>query len=183
MDKERFKGFLRLSLAHHPLCWHYRKHTVRVGNVSLCLGCTAFYSGIILSIILALTLRMNRMDWETLIAIATFLYLPTILRLVNTPLFNSDKRGPRFLYRLLLGVGVGIGIVSIMKAPNVFIGIVQIILGLGLYLGISLKRIFFKDFYKECEDCTFSPSSECPGFAPFHLRSRKHLKTQDFKEI
>ncbi|MHA1226743.1 MAG: hypothetical protein ACTSPV_08395 [Candidatus Hodarchaeales archaeon] len=181
MNKERFKGFLRLSLAHHPLCWHYRKHTIRIRNVSLCLGCTAFYSGVILSILLAWALQMYKIEWETLIAIATILYLPTILRLINIPLFNSDKRGLRFSYRMMLGVGVGVGVISILKAPNVFVGFIQIILGLGLYLGISLKRIIFKDFYRECEDCTFSPSSKCPGFAPFHLRPRKNIGAQDFK--
>ena len=46
------------------------------------------------------------------------------------------------------------------------------VLGIGLYSMISYRRLKSGnsgDFLSECQDCSFTPSPECPGYAPFHL--------------
>jgi predicted membrane chloride channel (bestrophin family) len=67
-----------------------------------------------------------------------------------------------------LGLGVAIGIISITIAPSVPIIVVQIVLGIGFYSGISYNR--FKKTPKTwdtlCETCLFTRSVECPGMAP-----------------
>jgi hypothetical protein len=169
MKRERFRGFIKLSLAHHPLCWHYRPHTIRFKNVAFCLGCTGFYSGIIIGIIFIISSGLHQLNWEELVTMAIFTFLPTLLRLLNFKLFNSKQRGLRFVFRWLLGVGVAIGLFSIFKAPNQIIGLIQIGLGIGLYSIISYRRIRSGNFWQECQDCSFNPSPDCPGFSPFHL--------------
>jgi len=50
--------------------------------------------------------------------------------------------------------------------------LLQFLLGIGLYAGIGLKRVFGKNVMDECNDCSFSPSWECTGFSPFHIKPR-----------
>jgi hypothetical protein len=97
------------------------------------------------------------------------MFLPTILRLLEIPLFTSEKKSLRLVFRWLLGFGVAIGIISIVKAPHVLIGLTQFLLGVGLYLGIGINRIRSKDLWFECKDCTYPMSINCPGFSPFNL--------------
>lgn len=172
LSKLRLKGFLKFSLSHHPLCWQYRNHTIRIRGFSFCLGCTAFYFGFFIGFLLIIFIHLNRFNWEELVIIAIILYLPTIFRLFRFPIFNTTQKGLRFLYRFFLGVGVVVGLISIFKASNIFIGLLQFLLGIGLYAGIGLKRVFGKNVMDECNDCSFSPSWECPGFSPFHIKPR-----------
>ena len=169
MKRERYKGFIKLSLAHHPMCWHYRLHTFRFRNVALCLGCTGFYSGTIIGILFIFMSGINRLNWEELVTVATIMFLPAILRLLRIEPFNSKRREYRIIFRWLLGVGVVVGIFSIFNAPNQVIGLIQIVLGIGLYSIISYRRIKSGNYWSECQDCSFNPSPECPGFAPFYL--------------
>ena len=178
MVNKRFLGFLHLSIAHHPLCWHFRNHTIRINNLHLCLGCTGFYSGFIIGFLIILFSSINQLAWEFLIFIGLVLYIPTILRLLNLPFFNSSRKDLRIFFRLLLGLGVTIGLVSIFKAPNYLLSGIQILLGIGLYFGIGIKRALSKDLWMECEECTFSPSPYCPGFIPFKLREEKVKEPQ-----
>ncbi len=176
MNKEQFKGFVRLSLAHHPTCWQYRLHTIRIKNVAVCLGCTGFYSGMIIVFLFMMITGLHRMDWEILVLLASIFFLPTILRLLKIKPFISKQRKYRFVFRWLLGAGVTIGLFSIFSAPNRVIGLLQIVLGISLYAIISLKRIRSGNFWEECQDCSFNPSSSCPGFEPFYLPRRSTKK-------
>ncbi len=169
MKKERLKGFVKLTLAHHPLCWQFESHTFRVCGIILCLGCTGFYTGVLIGVLIIMIGRVFQLDWFTLVGIATVLLLPTIFQLIKIPFFSSEQKSFRFLFRWLLGIGVAIGLLSIVKAPHVLIGSIQFILGFGLYLGIGINRIRSKDMWIECQNCTYIMSTGCPGFAPFHL--------------
>ena len=172
LNKIRLKGLLKLSFSHHPVCWQYRNHTIRIKGLYFCLGCTAFYFGCFIGILLIICLPLNRFSWEELVIIALILYLSTIFRIFQFPIFKTTQKGLRFLYRFLLGLGVVIGFFSIFKASNLFIGLLQFLFGVGLYIGIGLKRVFNKDLMNECNDCSFSPSWECPGFSPFHIKPK-----------
>jgi hypothetical protein len=46
---------------------------------------------------------------------------------------------------------------------------IQILLGLGLYMGITIARIKDPDAWKECESCTYTRSSNCFGFKQFYF--------------
>ncbi len=180
MKKERFKGFVKLSLAHHPLCWQFRPHTIHIDGIVLCLGCTGFYSGILIGTLIIIFGSFFQFDWFSLVSIATIFALPTIFRLLKIPLFVSAKKSLRFLFRWLLGIGVSIGLISVIRAPNLVIGLVQFVLGFGLYLGIAFNRIRSKDMWTECQNCSHTMSLDCPGFAPFYPRneSREEIKNQ-----
>ncbi|MFW9928829.1 MAG: hypothetical protein ACFFD1_05525 [Candidatus Thorarchaeota archaeon] len=164
-----WKGFLKLTLAHHPLCFQYKSHVLRVGPVSLCLGCSGFYSGFFLSLILVFLGLFNRFSWEVLVIVSFVLYLPTILRIIKIPIFSSEKKTHRFIWRFLLGFGVGTGLLSITIAPNIFYQLIQLLLGFGLYIGLTLARIYDKDAWKECESCTFTRGRTCFGFKQFYF--------------
>ncbi len=170
MVNKRLLGILHLSIAHHPLCWHYRNHLIRIKGIGFCLGCTGFYSGLVLGIMILFFSEIEKFGWSYLILIAMVLFVPTILRLVDLPLFNTNRKDLRLIYRILLGFGVAIGFISIFKAPNIIIGTSQFIIGMGLYLSIGLRRVLSKDSWKECEECGYSPSPYCPGFIPFNMK-------------
>ena len=171
MRKEPLVGLLRLSLAHHPLCWHYRHHTIRFGSIALCLGCTGFYTGMLAGTLIVFFERIDRLEWVELLVVAIALFLPTFFRMANLPAFRTMRRSPRFVYRWLLGISVVIGLISIFKAPNLLFSLGQIVLGVVFLIVINLKRARSYDTWTECQECTFIPSFECPGFSPFHLGS------------
>lgn len=178
MSNRRLLGLFHLSIAHHPLCQYYQNHVIRVNHLALCLGCTGFYSGLGIGIFILLISNMKHFVWEILVFIALILYTPTILRLLNFPLFNSSRKSFRFIYRFLLGLGVSVGFFSILIVPNFFLGIFQFFLGVCLYLSIGIKRILSKDVWNECKNCSFSPSPDCPGFIPFKLQKNKLKESQ-----
>ena len=151
MTKERLFGLLKLSLAHHPLCWQYRNHTIKIFNVKFCLGCTGFYSGFFIgSIIILFTSFFSNNSWVELVLLSTILYLPTMLRLINIPLFNTPNKQLRLTYRFLLGFGISTGLLSIYVASNIFVQIVQFLMGVGLYAGLTIHRAKNKDLFQEC---------------------------------
>jgi hypothetical protein len=170
MKIERLKGFVKLSLAHHPLCEHFRSHTLQIGGINLCLGCSGFYGGILIGIlVIVISWNLTRIEWFSLVVISTVMLLTTIFRLMNIPFFSTKRKSLRLLFRLLLGFGVAIGLVSLVIVPNVLIGLIQFLLGMGLYLGIGINRIRSKDMWIECQDCLHTISINCPGYTPFHL--------------
>lgn len=178
MVNKRLLGILHLSIAHHPLCWQYQNHLIRIKEIGFCLGCTGFYSGLVIGFLIILFSNIKLLEWEFLILIGLILYIPTILRLLNLPFFNSSKKTLRLIYRFLLGLGVTIGLVSIFKAPNYLLSVIQFLVGVGLYFSIGIKRALSNDLWMECEECTFSPSPYCPGFIPFKLREEKVKEPQ-----
>ena len=169
MKYERLKGIVKLSLAHHPICRHFRSHTLQIDGVFLCLGCTGFYSGIFIGILIIVLYGFFSINWFSSVIITTAMFSPTIFRLMKIPFFTTEKKSLRFLFRWLLGCGVAIGLVSIVNAPHVLIGVIQFSLGVGLYLGIGINRIRSRDMWFECQNCSYTPSTDCPGFSSFHL--------------
>ncbi|MHA2345143.1 MAG: hypothetical protein ACXACP_00350 [Candidatus Hodarchaeales archaeon] len=165
---EKVKGFLRYSLAHHPTCWQYREHLIRVNGWSLCLGCTGFYSGFIIGLIVIFLGFLQAFGWTELIILAIFLYLATFLRLANVPFFNSSSRKLRISFRGLLGIGIAVGLYSITIAPSFEIQIFQVLLGITFYGIISFKRVKTgpKEWDTLCESCTFTRNTNCPGMNP-----------------
>ncbi|MHA2224382.1 MAG: DUF2085 domain-containing protein [Candidatus Hodarchaeales archaeon] len=167
MRFERLIGLVKLSLAHHPICYLYRNHTLQIKNFTLCLGCTGFYSGCFVGIFILIFGKISTFGWWTMVIVAAIMAIPTIFRLMNVPIFSSQDKRLRFVFRWLLGIGVVIGFMSIFIAPNLYIGVIQFFLGLATYIGISLKRVLSDDLWNECQDCSFIRAPDCPGFAPF----------------
>ena len=165
---EKLKGFLHYSLAHHPICWQYREHLIRVKGWSLCLGCTGFYSGFIFGAIVIFLGFLQHILWIELIILAILLYLPTMLRLAKVLIFDSTNRKLRIGFRGLLGLGIAVGLYSIIVAPYFEIQLLQVLIGVTFYGIITIKRI--KNGTKEwdalCETCTFSRNAQCPGMEP-----------------
>ena len=162
MTRERLFGLMKLSLAHHPLCWQYRNHTLKIFNTKFCLGCTGFYLGFFFgSVIIFLSSIFSNYSWSELVLLSTVLYLPTIFRIIKLPLFNSNNKKLRFVFRFSLGFGITTGILSIFKTRDLIIQIIQITLGISLYIGLTIQRVLDKDAYKECETCSFTRSSSC----------------------
>jgi hypothetical protein len=108
-------------------------------------------------------------SWEGLLALSFFFYVPTMLRLLKIKYFNTTRKFSRFSMRFLLGLGIATGLLSILIAPNIFFQIIQILLGLGLYMGIAIARIKDPDAWKECETCTYTRSNLCFGFRQFYF--------------
>jgi phosphatidylserine synthase len=173
MTKERLFGLLRLSLAHHPVCWQYRNHTIKIFSIKFCLGCTGFYSGLsIATAMIFFTSLFSNFSWFDLVLLSFVFYLPTILRILSIPLFKTSNKHSRIFFRFLLGFGVVTGLLSIFIMSDIIIQIFQILLGLGLYSALTVQRIKNKDLFKECETCSFERSHFCPGFRPFYPKEQ-----------
>ncbi len=164
----RITGFLRYSLAHHPVCWQFRDHLIRVGGWSLCLGCTGFYGGFIAGIGLIVFGGLSTFSWFELIVLAFILWIPTLLRLGNLMFFNTARKGYKFVFRVLLGVGIAVGVYSIFIAPSLIIQITQILIGILFYSGLTINRIRKgpQEWDRLCEACTFTRNNYCPGLKP-----------------
>jgi len=122
-----------------------------------------------------------RLLWEELVIIATTLFIPTILRLLHIKPFNSKQRTLRFIFRWLLGIGVTVGIFSIFNSPNQYIGFIQLVLGIGLYSMITFRRLQSEhsgNYWFECQECSFTPSPECPGYSPFYMAKKSAKKVE-----
>jgi uncharacterized membrane protein len=165
---EKIMGFLRYSLAHHPVCWQYREHLLKVKGWSLCLGCTGFYSGLFLGGFVIFLGLLRDVDWLELIILAIILYLPTMLRLADVRGFNSSNRKLRISFRGLLGVGIAVGIYSILFAPSFEIQALQILIGMAFYTLITFQRIKngTGKWDALCDTCSFNRNANCPGMEP-----------------
>lgn len=167
----RLKGFIRYSLAHHPICWQYRNHLIKFKGWYFCLGCTGFYSGFLAGIVLIFGGLFSKISWINLIFIAIIFWIPTILRLVNIKYFNTPKRSLRLIFRFLLGIGIALGIYSIFFAPTPLLQIIQILIGLLFYGIITVYRVRNgpQEWNRLCETCTFTRSKSCPGLSPLFI--------------
>ncbi|MFX0211865.1 MAG: hypothetical protein ACFFDT_38170 [Candidatus Hodarchaeota archaeon] len=104
MKLERLKGFVKFSLAHHPLCVQLRPHTIQIGGINLCLGCTGFYGGISIGIlVVVITWNLFRLEWLSLVVISTVMFLPTILRLINIPFFFYKEKISKIIIPIIIG--------------------------------------------------------------------------------
>lgn len=142
---------------------------IRVRSWSFCLGCTGFYSGLLVGIMVGFFVIPAPLDWSILIGIAVFLAMPSIARLIGMPPFSSSSRLPRFAFRVLLGCSVGLGIYSISIAPSIATKLIQVAIGIVVYLAIGFHRVRNAGAWNEiCDTCSFERSVHCPGMRPFH---------------
>ena len=114
---QRRKGYLRLLLAHHPLCGFFEGDTYNIGKLKLCKGCTAGYSGIyitiylfIVSLIPAFLLIKSIQQYLIIVLIAGFI---TILYEIQ-----PKRIIPRFPIRLMLGILFVVSIRTIIQLAN-----------------------------------------------------------------
>ena len=159
-------GFLKMSLAHHPLCYFYRHDVIRVPffrSYPLCLGCTGVYSGM-LFMLLDIFAGFFHPNWNLAIEVFFVCMIPTFIRFFIT--IPKKMKLLRFATRFLLGLAVGIGLFSLEIAPNVFLLILQLFIGILIYLLLARQRA--KDPYPECIPCSFNPSKACPGSSIFY---------------
>ncbi len=168
ISKLKVSSFIRYSLAHHPICWQFRDHIINIKGIRLCLGCTGFYTGFFLGLLVGYIWLVDRLAWLYFIMFALFLWIPTIFRLMNVPFFTTTNRRLRFLFRWLLGIGIGIGVISILVAPSVGFQVLQVIIGLLFYIGMTIKRVKggLRDWDALCNTCTFTRNLNCPGMGP-----------------
>lgn len=68
-------------VAHHPTCKYWSNHLIRVGPLSLCLGCTALAMGLVAGVATLVALRDSWPDQELLFLLGLGLYLPTLLQI------------------------------------------------------------------------------------------------------
>ncbi|HKZ41978.1 MAG TPA: hypothetical protein VJ044_13520 [Candidatus Hodarchaeales archaeon] len=102
--------------------------------------------------------------WETAALTALVLMLPTVVRLFFD--LDSGRKWLRFASKLLLGLGVGLGIYSILLSTDILIQLFQLTFGIAVYAGIAYRKS--KNPYPECGPCSYNPSRVCPGIGPFY---------------
>lgn len=160
------KGLIKLIISHHPSCNFYDNHVIkipRLKNYPFCLGCSGFYPSMILALILSFFGILGK-EWGFLVVISLFFFFPTVIRFFIV--IPSKRKVLRFVSKIFLGLGVGIGFYSIIIAPNLIYSILQVLFGLVIYIGMAHQRS--NDPYPECDPCQFNPSPVCPGMISFY---------------
>ena len=161
----RNKGFIKMSLAHHPLCYFYRNDIIRLPffrNYPLCLGCFGVYSGILL-MLLVLFLGFFHPNWNLAVILSLLFLVPTCIRFIL--IIPKKMKMLRLLTRLLLGFAIGIGLYSLTIVPNILLLVLQLLLGIVIYILLAIQRT--RNPYPECLPCIYNPSKACPGLSPF----------------
>jgi len=98
--------FRRSWLAHHPTCHCFDRHLLRFGSISLCLGCSCLFSGMLVASVILAWLSWIRFDllndlgtWS-LVSIGVGLYIPTLAQ----PFLQ--RKAFKIVARLFLGVAI-----------------------------------------------------------------------------
>ncbi|MHA1686522.1 MAG: hypothetical protein ACTSYD_08970 [Candidatus Heimdallarchaeaceae archaeon] len=105
-------------LAHHPLCDKFANHVYTIKGVKICRGCTNFYSGMIIGLILIpLLTAFLHLNFLVLFALNWGFFIPTVLAVILDP-----PRIFKDFSRFLLGIGmisalctVIVGIIATIK--------------------------------------------------------------------
>jgi len=144
-----------INLAHHPTCEKYDNHIIRIFGRALCIGCTFFYTGFIIStIIFFSTANIFIRNWNISMIIWAIGFVLFSLFLVQLQI--KEIKILKIILRFCLGFGSSLMIFSILvKIPFNWIGIVVRIIAVVFYY--FLYKLFFKlrkrktDNY--CIDC------------------------------
>ncbi|MDC0161313.1 hypothetical protein OAI71_00430 [Marine Group III euryarchaeote] len=157
---ERLKTVNAPFLSHHPLCSSFTEDLIQVKGWKICLGCAIAYPLAILVIICSIWLPYGNWGWEFLAMTGIPLGL---LQLMST-IGLTKKRSLKIFIKILLGVGLGLTALFILKIPLPF-PIRMLIFIAAAQLASIPAGLRSKNIKKKCEKCPYNAEwGSCPGY-------------------
>ena len=164
--QQGFKSVGPMILSHHPPCERYKNHTINIGRLKLCIGCTIGYTSAILTIILTKILYdRNSFNLIPILIIGIILSLAQLLSLTSI----TEKKSIKIIQKFLMGTGSGfiiiflyltINLLEIFKLIIVFVCISILIIPIGI--------LHYRTSSRTCEYCEIKKiSGECPVDSSF----------------
>lgn len=111
----KITSFSELYLSHHPICDCYKNHYFKIGPVYLCVGCTSFFSGSTIFLLLYFLLPTIFQDKPLVIIIPGFIGI--ILALIQL-WWRPEKKIIKILLRFMLGWAMGAFFGLIILIPS-----------------------------------------------------------------
>ncbi len=156
-----FKSVAPMILSHHPPCETYKNHTINIGKLKLCIGCTIGYSSAILSIILIKILYdRNSFNLIPILILGIIFSLAQLLSLSSI----TEVKSIKIIQKFLIGTGSGFIIIFLyltINLPEIFKLIVIFICISILVIPIGL--LHYRTSSKTCENCEIK---KIPGKCP-----------------
>jgi len=156
-----FKSVAPMILSHHPPCETYKNHTINIGKLKLCIGCTIGYSSAILSIILIKILYdRNSFNLIPLLILGIIFSLAQLLSLSSI----TEVKSIKIIQKFLIGTGSGFIVIFLyltINLPEIFKLIVIFICISILVIPIGL--LHYRTSSKICENCEIK---KIPGKCP-----------------
>ena len=156
-----FKSVAPMILSHHPPCETYKNHTINIGRLKLCIGCTIGYTSAILSIILTKILYdRNSFNLIPILIIGIILSLAQLLSLTSI----TEVKSIKIIQKFLIGTGSGLIIIFLyltINLPEIFKLIVVFICISILVIPIGI--LHYRTSSGTCEKCEIK---NIPGKCP-----------------
>jgi len=156
-----FKSVAPMILSHHPPCETYKNHTINIGKLKLCIGCTIGYSSAILSIILIKILYdRNSFGLIPILILGIIFSLAQLLSLTSI----TEVKSIKILQKFLIGTGSGFIIIFLyltINLPVIFKFVVIFVCISILVFPIGL--LHYRTSSKTCENCEIKEiEGKCP---------------------
>ena len=132
-------------MAHHPDCERFEDHVVRIRGTRVCMGCLFTYPPAIVLVAAVLLLRPAFLPgYHVLFALTCLIFCLLLLRKV---LFKKPlEKSWGIFFRLIRGMGLGLGVVSILLAegkPRMLLAATLgvVLLSYSIYSGLKAMKV------------------------------------------
>ena len=157
---EKLKTVDAPFLSHHPLCTSFTEDLLQIRGWKLCLGCAISYPLAIIVIIGSIWLPYGNWDWKLLAMTGIPLGLLQLLSTIGL----TKKRILKIIIKIILGIGLGLTALFILKIPLPF-PIRMLIFIVGAQLASIPAGLRSRNIKKKCEECPYNAEwGSCPGY-------------------
>ena len=156
------KCFFPLFLSHHPDCEHFKEHTIKIGKYKFCIGCFIGYPIAILTLILNIFLKFDKMLLDEYIFFLSIIFLSTF----SLSFFKiTEKKIIKIIQKILMGIGGALLLIWILglnntRELNILIAFYTINIIVAIF---SIYHIY--GFFSQCYKCETNFNwAICSGF-------------------
>ncbi|MEW6069615.1 MAG: hypothetical protein AB1485_03275 [Candidatus Thermoplasmatota archaeon] len=159
------KALKPLLISHHPNCYRFEAHVVKVGNTRICLSCFVTYSTILLTLSVCCLMGCSQIFvWHMLLCAGLAL---SPVKLLSG---RFSKKIVKVMLNLIFGLGVSFIVLGILAIPTSLVikilAFVVLILALGAFSYIRVNKIILT-----CNECEYRRNwSSCPGFKELYAK-------------
>lgn len=171
----RMKMFAWFYFAHHPLCKNYRQEVIEIKGMYLCKGCTEVYSSSFFVIFLvAIFNPLSSLNLFQLLIIAFLSIIPAIIGNI----IHFKRRVIKDIIRIILGVGIGIGLSELLLFSDLVTKVVIIIIFLLIYYLFKFTRSKKNIIYHDdlCSNCKQFTEQACESYKRVFVTEREYSR-------
>ena len=144
--------FAWFNFAHHPLCKNYNPEVFQINGMYFCKGCSEVYgSSFFVILFVAIFNPISYLTIDKLLIIAFITISPSLIG----NFIHFKKRIVKDAIRIILGIGLGIGLSELVVVPDLVFKILIAIILLIFYYTFKFthSRISLNYHSNLCPDC------------------------------